>query len=249
MLKAFTYMFKDFDWKNDLLPLWIMIFVAEFIINFAGLFSPFALSGKTTPLFYIILCIGFILTFIPCGYGMESLKSYLSASDKFQLAEINIGKNFIKGLKFMLAFSFYGISLLIILLLLGFLNKLFLNMHITPLSFIVVSFSCLILIISDFLLIAATCKFAKSNSLLSFLRLPSLYNIINANVGKYFIGFILFSILMGIFCLIRVILLSLLIQKGFFLMLIYSVLISIISTYTALVFLYIFKNSVNSDSV
>ena len=249
MIKAFTYMFKDFDLKNDLLPLWLMIFIAEFIINFAGLFSPMALFGNVTPLFYIILCIGFILTFIPCGYGMESLKNFLSAANKFQLAQINVSKNFIKGLKFMLALLFFGISLLTILLLLGVVNKLFLNLHLTPLSFITVSISCLVLIISVFLFIASVCRFAKSDDIFSFLKLPSLYKLIDANVGKYFIGFILFTVLMGIFCLIRVMLLSFLIQKGFFLMLIYSILISVISTYLALVFLYIFRKSVNPETI
>mgnify|MGYP003571341866 CR=1 FL=1 len=249
MLKAFTYMFKDFDWKNDLLPLWIMIFIAEFVINFAGLFSPIALSGKVTPIFYIILFLGFISTFVPCGYGMETLKNYLASSDRFQLPKIDVGKNFIKGLKFMLALFFLGIALTMILLILGIINKIFINTNISALSFLVVTLSCLVLIISVFLFLASVCKFAKTNDIFSFLRLSSLYKIINANVGKYFVGFVMFTVLIGIFCLIRAILLTYLIQRGFMLMLIYSLLISLISTYLALIFLYIFRHSVDPDLI
>ena len=249
MIKAFNYMFKEFDFKKNILPLWIMIFIAEFIINFAGLFSPYALSGKLTPIFHIILLIGFLTTFIPCGYGMECLNNYLSANDSYKLAEINIKKNFIKGAKFMLSLGLLIISLFLIFIILGTINSLFIKLNWSPLSYLMTTLSCLILLVTAFVFIASVCKFSKTDDILSFLKLPPLYNTVNENVGRYFIGFIIFAILMIFFCLIRVELLTLLIQRGFILMTLYSVLISMLSTYFALIFLYLFRESINPNLI
>jgi len=249
MIKAFYYMFKEFDFKKDLLPLWTIIFIAEFVINFAGLFSPLAMYGRVTLIFQILLLIGFITTFIPCGYGMDCLKNYLTSNNEHKLPEIDIKKNFIKGFKFMFSFGLLYLAMFIIFAVLSGINSLLTKIHLSPLTFAVVTIACLMLIIASFLFIASTCTFAKKEDIFSFLRLPSLYNIINANVAKYFIGFVIFIVLMAFFYFIRIALIITLIQKGFILMTLYAFIMSIISTYFALIFLYLFKESVNPDLI
>ena len=212
MKNAFVYMFKTDSIKKNLFKLWLLLFFAELLLNSTGIFNPLVLQGKFNLMYYPILLTGLAFSLIPCGYGMTSLKEYLK--DNFELVSIDIIKNFVTGFKFALSYLLYAVILFGILTVFAKLNLFFINKELSPISFIIVALSFLILITSAFIFIAQVCKFAKTENIFSFLNIPSIFKIINNNINKYFVGFILFVILMVIFSSVKAMLLPFFVAKA-----------------------------------
>ena len=242
MKELFTYMFKMDNFLKNLGILYIYIFLAILFGTLAASYSPINMFGEVSPLFIIFLILAIFFIPLPLGYAIASIKNNVNNVNQFP--EMSIKKCYIDGIKILASLLILVALLVLIFFILGFVNGFFIHKNWTPLSFTVASFSILILIVASFFLMASFYNFSKTGNILSFVKFPTIVNLINKNVNKYCKYFILFFLLTAFTLFIKSFLFYSFNFLGFLGLFFYTTLLSFCYLYVGLISTKIIANSI-----
>ena len=81
MKEAFTYMFKDGKYLEKAFAYAGFVFLADFLANFSQYI-------KGSNLGFLMLILGYIVLFIPSGYGISCVKALMAQKENFVLPYI-----------------------------------------------------------------------------------------------------------------------------------------------------------------
>lgn len=249
MLKSFSYMFKDNNFWKKYLSVFGFILIANFLINYSGTFSPELNGGEISPWYYILFFAGFIFMFVPYGYSISALKITLEGNEAGELPYVNIVKNFMAGLKVVLAGLVLVIPLLFVVYLLVMLNIILSKFLGGILSVMINVVLCFIFFWVLFSGIAMCCRYVKTPSYLNFVNFKAAAQLINCDVARYFKVFWLTILCTVIVYSITFLLVSVLTKIGYAGLVIYCILISLLWTYQIYLFAGLFSNAVIAEKV
>lgn len=248
MFESFKYMFSDRNFYKKYMFLLFFIIISNLLINWSSVYSPIYNHGKTSPLYYILLIIGFIIMFVPYGYSMSVLRYTINKSDD-SLPELNIFHNFLDGVKVVLSGFILIIALIIILFLFGKISMLFAGILGDVVSSVIVVLSLLMLFFISFFGISMCCRYVVKPSYLNFVNFKAAVEVINNNVKKYLKAYLKTLLLCILVYGISMIMAYYLTKVGYLGLVIYSVAVSVIWSYMIFVLANIFAKAVDTHKI
>ena len=249
MLKVFTYMFLDKSFWKKYLALFGVIFVANSLINWSGVFSPAMNGGVGSPWYYILFFTGFFVMFVIYGYSISLLRTTIENKDVDDLPMLNLIKDFIRGAKVIVSGFIFAVAFVLFLLLLGLIGKLIAMLN-GEVSYIILSaIIFLSLLIIAFSGMAMCCRYVVKPAYFNFLNFKSAFKLINCNVKKYFIAFLIAIVITAIPYLLSILFEMFLTKIGYPGLVIYCILVSLIWAYQIYVFAGLFARAVETDKI
>ena len=246
MMNSFVYMFKaDGFWKKYF-SLFGILFIANTLINCSGLFSN---GGETSIWLYILLFAGLIVMFIPYGYSISLLKAKLDNASLNEIPSIDFRNNFISGFKVILSGLILFLAVILFVSLLFILNGYlynFLGGFLSLITNILLFFGLFTVL---FLFISMCCRYVVKPSFLNFLNFKAAIQLINSDVLKYFKSFLMFVLCSVILNMITVLSVSVLTKIGYFGLVIYCIIVSLIWAYQIYLYAGLFSHAVVSDKI
>ena len=260
MIEAFSYMFKDNKFFEKAGLYFLFAFLANFLTQYAQTIAP-SVPGETFSIQYIFCVLsGFLLVFIPVGYGYLCIKALMMQKDNYVLPFFNVGKSVIIGLKFlvnMLALTcLFYLPFIILSVILGFLGAL--GGKGTFLAVLILLLLIYLLISLVFLLLVFiytpvfNCLFAKKEWFTAFCRFIKGTNLIKQDAGTYFKGvgiyflvLVAYMLVYGIFSFITMFLLG----KTIISAILISFMTAFLSSYLVFVFSYIVVKAVKHENI
>ena len=238
MKEAFNFMFKDNMLKKKALIVLLFLFIANLLTNIASTIAP--PKGAAPSLTYTILAIlGMLFLFIPNGYGITCVKSFIEQKENIVLPFLNIKNNFILGLK-------QAIAILIAVLLLGI--GITATTIVFSLIFGLVKLESLVAIIAPILVFLVIITFvyyslgfsyifATTENLTSFLQFKKANEMIKPVKKQYLLTLLLMVILSIVTGIISAVVMSLVGNIG----IVGLVLSTLISSIVSIYFLYVYS--------
>lgn len=249
MLDSFFYMFRDKEFWKKYLSLFSIVLIANILINCPEALAQMLDNSKLSSISFIFLFLGLVIMMIPYGYSISALKSTLDKNFSGCLPMLNITKNFKDGFKVVLSGLIFLILLILTIYILFFVNAVFSSFLGSFISIICNILIFLILLIVAFFGIAMCCKYVTCPSYLNFINFKAAYNIINNNVGKYFIAFLL-----SLLCIVLVysaifLTVPFLTEIGYIGLAIYCLFVSALWTYQIFVLARLFSKAIETDKL
>ena len=249
MKNSFIYMFKDQCFWQKYLSVFGIIFVANLLINWSGVFAPDLNEGNTSIWFYILFFTGLIVLFVPYGYSISLLKAKLDDASLSELPSINLVNNFISGFKVMLSGILLIVSLVLFIFALFLFNSFLVKFLGGFISAILNVILFLILFIIAFLFISMCCRYVVKPSFLNFLNFKAAAQLVNCNVLKYFKSFLMVVLCTVIIYSITMLSASVLTIIGYTGLVIYCMFVSILWAYQLFLYAGLFSNAVISEKI
>ena len=247
MKEAFNFMFKDNMFVKKALTYSAVVFVATLCSNIANTLAP---QANTLPSLQFILLsiIGFILMFIPSGYGVSCIKAFIEQNENIIIPFVNIKNNFILGLKLtisiILVTLLFGIVIAIVAIILALIFSL---LNAISIGAIILGLLILGLILTYTYYSLAFCYiFATTEKFTSFLQFKTATNLIKINLKHYTLSVLLFVVLSLVVGVIGMIMLSLLAIFGLIGITIATLFAALISGYTVYLFTYLNSKSIKN---
>ena len=242
MKDCFTYMFKSENSALNLSIFYVLIFAAVLVGNLAAMYNPINMFGELSPLFFVFIILDIILLAFPCGYAISCIKNINNNSNK--LPDFEYKNIFFLGIKTLFSFAILSVIVCLIFYVLGLCSHFFVTNNLTSFAFIIAAISFLISLIISFMLAAGFYKFAKTESILSFINYPELAKLIDKNVGNYFKYFIIYAILITITLIVKNTLFYIFNFMGYLGLILYTASLSLMLLYTILIFTKIVTKSI-----
>ena len=249
MLNAFVYMFKDKSFAKKYISLFGILLTANLLINWSGTLSPELNVGPTSIWYYILFFAGFITMFISYGYSISLLRAKIDDASVNELPSINIVKNFVAGFKVVLSGSLLVILAVLFLYAMYFLNNILVKNIGNSVSVVINTILFLAFFIVSFFFISMCCRYVVKPSFFNFLNFRAAAQLIKCNVSKYFKSFLMTALCMSVVYLISMLSVSVLVMLGYFGLVLYCVVVSILWAYQIYVFAGLFSNAVITDKI
>ena len=247
MFTSFSYMFKESNFFKRFFMLFAFILIANFLINLSGLLQ--SLLGQSSIWYNVLLIFGYIFMFVPYGYSIELLREHMQKNDEAKLLDMNFFNNFKSGFKVVVSGLMLLVSVIILLVILGFLNRLlFAKFGILASSFVYTLVFLIFLIIS-FFMIGMCNRYVIKPSWLNFLNFKAAALLINHDVAKYFKVYLLTAFSFIILGIISVISALFLMQAGLIGFVLYILIISLLWTYLTFVFAKLFSYATDVEKI
>ena len=186
MLKSFYYMFKtEKFWVKGLCYMGL-VFISNLLTNYAQtLLPPCAkCAPPLSPVYWVCLISGMLLSLIPLGYVYSCIKSIIDSEEEVMLPFMNLKEDFVKGFKYAVSMLSLLLPLLVVVMLiivgiagvtLG--SNLGAVISKTFLIFVILAFA--------FLLIGFNRLFAEEPRFSNFYRFKRVFELISTGKRRY----------------------------------------------------------------
>jgi hypothetical protein len=242
-------MFRTEDFWKKFLVLFGVVLIANLLINWSGLFAPELNDGKSSIWELILFIAGLIIMIIPYGHSIALLKSKIEDSSSNSLPWLNFLDSFVSGVKVVIA------GLILVGILFAILFVLYtLNYYFASLvgDFIQIFFNLIlffILITVSFVGIAMCCRYVIKPSFLNFINFKAAAELIKQDIVSYFKAYLLAILCMALVYLIAFMSVSFLTEIGYFGLVIYCILVSLLWTYQIYVYAGLFSKAVIAEKI
>lgn len=186
MREAFTYMFQDNKFWQKACVYMGILFLANLLSNYAKMlsFNCTSCTVSLPPAYYITFIAGYIINLIPLGYAYSCIKSLFEQNENYVLPTMDLKKNFITGLKFLLSIGLIFIPIILVTVLIygiAYYNPI---ITVTALKFLDLVICILFLIY----FIPFMSLFAKEESIFTLFKFRTATKAILNNKRNYFIA-------------------------------------------------------------
>ncbi len=251
MVNAFNYMFRDNKYAQKALTLGFIIFLSQLCLNTAYLYKNCGLNIPPSAEYYILNILGSLINTFAVGYGFTCIKALCEQKDNYVLPFINLKHSFLLGLKNCIAVFLFTTILALITFIPLIAGFIFRQSPLIPLVLMsIILIGSLIYIISYTL--AYTWIFAKTDSMLSYVKIKLATQLIKSNKGSYWkaVGwFALITIAFVILVIIAAGILGIFIKDKVLCGVIMSLLAATISAYISFVGFFITAKAINPETV